>query len=522
MARTRTRDALLPAGALVTRASSPARERPAYLRPGKETLAELVYDLSTKSFEALTNRHVGDIYQSLFSSRQQQAHKLGAFYTPHGDVEYMVSRLNLGRQSKVLDPCMGSGHFLAELYDRLADLYRAEGYSEEDAFREIVGKQLYGGDIDTFATSLAAIRLFLLDERSTGVTPQLFVHDMLLHSPERPGALWTEAERAVSVDPEIDEPAGIDEIEFDAVVGNPPYGARKPAYKEAVYRRLYGATEASRKTGSIGTGDHDTYGMFFANGIERLKEGGRLCLITNDSFRSLTTYAPLRRYILDRCKIAEILLTDTKHFEGVSFQFAGMAITTLERCSDAEARTANVMRLVDYVREPKDFWAPPAGKVSELRQEEHEALAETPFFVGVPREVLEAAKMSGRVRDVAKGRVGLQTGDDKRFTAGIARPFSGLPRVIEVEELAGALVPEEHQAGIAASRSHWVPFAKGEGFGDYWHPPSVAIDWSRESVAELERRAAWPAGTPRKTYFRNRDCYFRPGLRGCPVARRTS
>src|SRR3990172_10445070 len=39
-----------------------------YLRPGKETLPELVYDLSTKNFEALTNRHIGDIYQSLPSS----------------------------------------------------------------------------------------------------------------------------------------------------------------------------------------------------------------------------------------------------------------------------------------------------------------------------------------------------------------------------------------------------------------------------------------------------------------------
>ena len=335
-----------------------------YLRPGKETLAELVYDLSTKSFEALTNRAVGDIYQSLLSSRQQQAHKLGAFYTPDGDVEYMVSKLNLRRDSVVLDPCMGSGHFLAELYERLADLYRAEGYSPEDAFREIVGRQLYGGDIDTFATSLAAIRLFLLDERSTGVTPQLYVHDMLLHSPERPQEelFSREPERAALSDREVDEIAPIDEIEFDAVVGNPPYGARKPRYKERVYKELYGTTDAALRVGSIGTGDHDTYAMFIASGIERLKEGGRLCLITNDSFRSLTTHASLRRHILDRCKIVEVLLTDTRHFEGVSFQFAGMAITTLEKCSDAEARHANEMRLVDYVREPADFWNPPPGR----------------------------------------------------------------------------------------------------------------------------------------------------------------
>ena len=52
---------------------------------------------------------------------------------------------------------------------------------------------------------------------------------MLLHSPERPGALWTDAERvAGAIDPEIDDLRPIDETVFDAVVGNPPYGAKKP------------------------------------------------------------------------------------------------------------------------------------------------------------------------------------------------------------------------------------------------------------------------------------------------------
>jgi hypothetical protein len=89
----------------------------------------------------------------------------------------------------------------------------------------------------------------------------------------------------------------------------------------------------------------------------------------------------------------------------VSFQFAGMAITTLEKRSDAGARRAHEMRLMDYVRDPKDFPAPPAERVQTLRQEEYEAFPETPFFVGVPREIFEAAKSSQRVRDVARGRV---------------------------------------------------------------------------------------------------------------------
>jgi hypothetical protein len=484
-----------------------------YFRPTSAVLAELVYDLSTKSFARLTNRHVGDIYQSLLSARRIQQSKLGAFYTPHGDVEYMVSRLGLSVEAKVLDPCMGSGHFLEGIYERLLGLYREQGVESREAYHQIVEKQMFGGDIDSFALSLAAIRLFLLSEDGVETRPQLYVHDMLLHSPERPQEeLFGRAERVVGADPAVDEIAAIDTIVFDAVVGNPPYGARKPEYKRKIYAALYGQREADLRAGSIGTGDADTYSMFFANGIERLREGGRLCLITNDSFRSLTTHALLRRHILDRCKIVEILLTDTKHFEGVSFQFAGMAITTLEKCSDGERRAANLMRLVDYVRDPKDYWDPPPHKVSELRQEEYEALPETPFFIGVPREVFEAAKSSGHLRDIARGRQGLATADDQQFLAGVDAPFPGIPKVVSAAELARDLTDPERRDGISTSQPHWVPFAKGEGFAPYWREPRIAIDWSKDSVSELRRRDKFSAGTPRKPRLQNEAFYFRGGL----------
>jgi len=505
-----------------------------YFRPNKETVAELIYDLSTKSFTELTNEHVGNIYQGLLSSRrrgsdgksgrQAQQSTLGAFYTPQGDVDYMVSKLGLTADSRVLDPCMGSGHFLEGIYEALRELHAATGVTGADAHRAIA-EQIYGGDIDTFATSLAAIRMFLLDEHGTRARPRLFVHDMLLHSPERPGdELFSsevleaegrpraEAELAVSGDREVDDLRPIDEVEFDAVVGNPPYGARKPAYKKSIYARLYGTRAADVKLGSVATGDKDTYSMFFANGVERLREGGRLCLITNDSFRTLANHSALRSYLLRRCKIVEILLTDTKHFGGVSFQFAGMAITTLEKCSDADARRENVMRLVDYVRDPADFADPPPGAVTELRQAEYEVLPDTPFFVGVPIELFVSARDSIQVGEVAKGRVGLQTGEDKRFLAGVDEPFSGLEKTVPSAELATDIDETAMKNGIPPSDLHWVPFAKGEGFGEYWRLPRVAIDWSEASVAELERRAALPAGTPRKTYFRNRESFFRPAL----------
>lgn len=183
-----------------------------------------------------------------------------------------------------------------------------------------------------------------------------------------------------------------------------------------------------------------------------------------------------------------------------------MAITTLEKCSDEAARAANSMRLVDYIREPENYWNPAPEKVSQLRQEEYEALPETPFFVGVPREVFEAAKNSLRVRDVARGRQGLATADDTRFLAPVDDPR------VRASGIAAAISDKEKRAGISVSKPYWVPFAKGAGFGEYWKPADVVIDWSHESVAELRRRDAWPPGTPRRPRFQNADFYFRAGL----------
>jgi len=56
---------------------------------------------------------------------------------------------------KVIDPCMGSGHILAYLFDVLMQIYTNYGYSTRDAVANIVTKNLHGLDIDERATQLA-------------------------------------------------------------------------------------------------------------------------------------------------------------------------------------------------------------------------------------------------------------------------------------------------------------------------------------------------------------------------------
>lgn len=56
---------------------------------------------------------------------------------------------------KVIDPCMGSGHILVYAFDVLMQMYTASGWSERDAAKSIVERNLYGLDIDDRAGQLA-------------------------------------------------------------------------------------------------------------------------------------------------------------------------------------------------------------------------------------------------------------------------------------------------------------------------------------------------------------------------------
>lgn len=58
-------------------------------------------------------------------------------------------------QIKVIDPCCGSGHILAYLFDVLMQIYENYGYTPCDAVASILQNNLYGLDIDDRAAQLA-------------------------------------------------------------------------------------------------------------------------------------------------------------------------------------------------------------------------------------------------------------------------------------------------------------------------------------------------------------------------------
>lgn len=81
--------------------------------------------------------------------------------TQEEDVRLLVNKVSKQykdvnpEEIRCIDPCMGSGHILAYLFDVLMQIYESYGYTSREAVKNIVEKNLWGLDIDDRAAQLA-------------------------------------------------------------------------------------------------------------------------------------------------------------------------------------------------------------------------------------------------------------------------------------------------------------------------------------------------------------------------------
>jgi len=124
---------------------------------------------------------------------------------------------------------------------------------------------------------------------------------------------------------------------FDIVIGNPPYisfglrGVDKIAKEKMKELKMYFPHSAEYKI--------SIYALFVERGLQLLKKGGRLGFILPDSFLLGKYFRGLRKYILDTCKIKEIVLFEKDFWK---YGVVGRpVILILEKESDEKRRLTN-------------------------------------------------------------------------------------------------------------------------------------------------------------------------------------
>ncbi len=353
--------------------------------------------------------------------------ELGVVLTPPKTVEYIISRLGeIKDKQKILDPCVGPGIFIKKLIE------------------SGVGKnQIFAYDINSsFQKEIEKLGIFFKKQ------------DTLI-------ALYPDSYK-----------------EFDYIVGNPPYLNKASAYvrkSKLKLRKIYGNINA-----------HETYAMFIVNSIWRLKEGGKLGFITSDSFLTLSTHKKLRRFILNNCKINEILLAPKNLFSNQNVSTSPVIII-LTKCSgqkNRKLRENNKMKIIPRVNSEDDYCTPQI--LYENEQLKYNSLPFNIFFTDVEDEVIDLFEKAPKLEDFIQGYIGMHTHDNKRFIAAIegtelAKIFRKRNMKIVDSTKKYSIIEREN-----LKSNHWKPYLKRGGADQYYRPIMEALDWKKESLNKYD------------------------------------
>jgi hypothetical protein len=277
-----------------------------------------------------------NVYQHYLPDEERQ--KLGGFYTPDELVDlvldlcgYLPENPELSKR-KFIDPACGSGAFVTAALSRLLRHFepgnpgfqiigeeKLPGWKRAEAVLRVVEKNLHAIDIHPFAAFLTTINvMFLLlpayvQARRKNPDFSLELRIFSADSLEKPDAEVIVGDLFDKLNSRIQLSAGASEKyrkiigeQFDFVFGNPPWGGvlkgpLAPVFDEVKKKRF------RREYPAAATGKYDIYGLFMERGLQILKPGGCLGLLTQDTYldkewasslrKKLTTDATVRMVI---------------------------------------------------------------------------------------------------------------------------------------------------------------------------------------------------------------------------------
>ena len=250
--------------------------------------------------------------------------QLGVWYTPTEVVRYMVARVDkalkddldvpdglAGENVYVLDPCCGTGAYLAEVLRRIASNLEGQGFGALTGARvkRAATERVFGFEIMPAPFVVAHLQVGLtLQELDAPLADE--------DDSERAGVFltnaltgWepTEKEKQLVAFPELEEERDrAERVKRDTpilvIIGNPPYNG----YAGVAVDEERDLTEAYRETQQVrspeGRGLNDPYVRFFRMAERRIAEKtgqGVICFISNYGWLDGLSFTGMRERYLD-------------------------------------------------------------------------------------------------------------------------------------------------------------------------------------------------------------------------------
>ena len=247
--------------------------------------------------------------------------QLGVWYTPTEVVRYMVARVDKALKDDlgipdglaaenvyVLDPCCGTGAYLAEVLRRIAANIEGQGLGALAGARvkQAATERVFGFEIMPAP--------FVVAHLQVGLTMQALDAPLADEETERPGVYLTNA--LTGWEPRTTKPLPFPELEQErdqaervkqetsilVILGNPPYNgfAGMAVDEERELSQAYRATKRVRRP--EGQGLNDLYVRFFRMAERRIAEKtgrGIVCFISNYSWLDGLSFTGMRERYLE-------------------------------------------------------------------------------------------------------------------------------------------------------------------------------------------------------------------------------
>lgn len=432
---------------------------------------------------------------------------------------------------KCIDPCMGSGHILAYLFDVLMQIYRSAGYTDRDAAASIVEHNLYGLDIDDRAAQMAYFVVMMkgCHYDSRFLRRHLNPH---VYAIQESGELTTDAlgrlgkqestaralldgfknakeygsilqpkvtlaeldalqEQLREVDGASDMGSLTDQLvagqivnvlyplieqarmlvqKYDVVVTNPPYmgGSGMNARLSDYVKKVYPDSKS------------DLFAVFIERCAQMDKRGGYQAMITQHAWMFLSSFEKLR---------AKLQLIDTvnmAHLGARGFdEIGGEVVQTTSfvmRSSHTKGYKGTYCRLIDGDSEKAKAEMFVSGEKRYVAEQDNfSKIPGSPVVYWVSDQFLKSFE-SPKIGDFVLARNGMKTGDNGNFV-----------RLWWELNIKKEVFNAKNAKNAVESKGRWFPYNKGGEYRKWYGNSDCVVNWENagERVigrAKIEKR----------------------------------
>lgn len=442
-----------------------------------------------------------------------------------------------------IDPCSGSGHILAYMFDVLVQIYEAYGVDTRTAVASIVENNIYGLDIDDRAAQLSYFTVMMkacqYDKRFLRRKVQTHVYAIVesnnvdrhaveyfcngnaklkkamntiiaeLHDAKEYGSIITvsnqdwdalyarfdeiqnESVMSIYSDAALSLKTLVHVAEalaqkYDVVVTNPPYmGASGMSAKLSNYvKKNYPDSKS------------DLFAVFIERGNQMVVCNGINCMVTMQSWMFLSSFEKLRKKCLRNKTITNLM-----HMENMVMGIAfGTAVTAFRNNHIPQYKgTYNYIKYKDIVDDvPKEFPIK-VNRFAQVTTDNFSKIPGSPVAYWVSDALLTAFSKGKVLKQNGDTRQGMATSDNNRFLR------------LWTEVVFDKLGLDCENAEVALSlHKKWYPYNKGGEFRKWYGNIGYVINYENDGF-EVKGYATSLYKTPTRT-IKSISEYFKPCL----------